>query len=64
MQHEFTHVGSNAVLNSHECGICGLVVALTKSQPLSSLPLDGCCARSEAPPAIEPASLRERPLVE
>jgi hypothetical protein len=49
MQHEFTHVGSNASLSSHVCDVCGLVVALVKSQPNGSLPLDGCVIRGEAP---------------
>jgi hypothetical protein len=46
MLHEFMHVGSNAHLSSHECAVCGLVVSLAKSQPSSSLPLEGCCLRN------------------
>src|SRR5262245_35035151 len=52
MQHEFTHVGSNAILSSHVCDVCGLVVSLAKSQPSGALPLDGCLIRSDVPPAL------------
>ncbi|HYP91059.1 MAG TPA: hypothetical protein VEQ59_22995 [Polyangiaceae bacterium] len=51
MHHEFTYVGSNAVLSSHVCNVCGLVVAIASSEPASTLPTDGCCIRSEAPAA-------------
>lgn len=51
MQHEFTHVGTNAVLSSHLCEVCGLVVSIPKSQPHSALPLHGCCIRSDIPPS-------------
>jgi len=56
MQHEFTHVGESAFLTAHECSVCGLVVALARSQSQSSLPLDGCCIRSDAPPFRESRS--------
>jgi hypothetical protein len=49
MQHEFTHAGANALLSSHICEVCGLVVSIAKSQPSSALPLDGCCIRSDFP---------------
>ncbi|HYQ15955.1 MAG TPA: hypothetical protein VEQ58_09360 [Polyangiaceae bacterium] len=49
MHHEFTHVGSNALLSSHVCNVCGLVVAIARAEPTSTLPLDGCCIRSEVP---------------
>jgi hypothetical protein len=50
MHHEFTHVGSNALLSSHVCSVCGLVVSLVSSQTPSALPLDGCCVRNDAEP--------------
>jgi hypothetical protein len=50
MHHEFTYVGSNAVLSSHVCDVCGLVVAIASSEPAGALPLDGCCVRNDVVP--------------
>lgn len=50
MHHEFTHVGSNALLSSHVCDVCGLVVSLVSSQPQSSLPQNGCVVRNDIQP--------------